>query len=150
MQNDDVCPVCYEDIANEARVTLQCAHEYHATCAAKWVDASRNTGKKPTCPMCRSKVKELDASRLAGPCAQCGRAELTNGALVCTGRLCMDGRGTSKWDAKSKCYDCAIPYSIRQSPPVEQQDYLQDLANFTCDGCRLRAVGAKRRRHTGR
>jgi len=47
---EDVCPVCLDDISEEETEILDCKHEFHRSCIVECMK------HKPACPMCRSPV----------------------------------------------------------------------------------------------
>ncbi|KAL7009086.1 hypothetical protein EMMF5_001283 [Cystobasidiomycetes sp. EMM_F5] len=55
---EDTCPVCYEDIAGEDESLFSfcetsCGGPVHKECMANWVTATRAKGEQPTCVFCR-------------------------------------------------------------------------------------------------
>jgi len=55
---DDVCPICYDSLADCARATVAwcragCGANFHRKCVKLWIDSQRSSGKRPSCPMCR-------------------------------------------------------------------------------------------------
>jgi hypothetical protein len=50
--NMDTCSICYNDYENKS-VKLDCTHEFHKNCLEDWI----HIGKKSTCPLCRSFIK---------------------------------------------------------------------------------------------
>jgi E3 ubiquitin-protein ligase ATL23 len=57
------CAVCLDDIGEEesARVIPGCNHSFHKECADTWLS------KHPVCPVCRTKLDDLNASS-QNPC----------------------------------------------------------------------------------
>ncbi|XP_055808292.1 uncharacterized protein LOC129876834 [Solanum dulcamara] len=52
VDSEEICAICLcEYVSNETIGTLECGHEYHATCIEQWL----LRGKK-NCPICRSSV----------------------------------------------------------------------------------------------
>ena len=54
--DQEVCSICLDEISedeNELDV-LDCAHEYHKRCIAKWME------QNPVCPECRAYIKLVE------------------------------------------------------------------------------------------
>ena len=47
------CPICYEDIADNKRVTISCGHNFCMTCTEDLVRTCNQEPKNVSCPMCR-------------------------------------------------------------------------------------------------
>ena len=50
--NDNICPICLEDMDIHNIIVLDCYHKFHANCIFNSM-ANNNS----TCPMCREKIK---------------------------------------------------------------------------------------------
>lgn len=59
MENDEeVCPICYEDLDSEDNNhTLECNHKYHTKCIIKWFRNSHSN-----CPLCNDNT--IDTSNM--------------------------------------------------------------------------------------
>jgi NACalpha-BTF3-like transcription factor len=53
----EVCSICFESLEDDKIHTTKCSHSYHKECLEKWLN--RNN----TCPICRTKIKEIDNIR---------------------------------------------------------------------------------------
>lgn len=47
----DECPICFDPLDSEAKLTLKCNHVFHETCIQGWFE------RQPTCPICRKFIK---------------------------------------------------------------------------------------------
>ena len=52
--DEDVCPICLEEIAEDEMEVLGCDHEYHKTCISEWMR------RNPVCPECRAYIKLVE------------------------------------------------------------------------------------------
>ncbi|XP_067655742.1 streptococcal hemagglutinin-like isoform X2 [Haliotis asinina] len=48
LNDEDVCPICFEDFSVAKKQRLDCGHEFHIKCIREWV-----LGHERTCPTCR-------------------------------------------------------------------------------------------------
>ncbi|XP_046566144.1 uncharacterized protein LOC124274812 [Haliotis rubra] len=48
VNDEDVCPICFEDFSVAKKQRLDCGHEFHIQCIREWV-----LGHERTCPTCR-------------------------------------------------------------------------------------------------
>ncbi len=57
------CIICLDPINNENKINIfECNHynSYHKKCANDWIKECINKNIKPTCPVCRKKIIEID------------------------------------------------------------------------------------------
>jgi len=52
-EGDFECPICYEEILTNKRVTISCGHDFCMTCTVGLLKMGRQEKKNVTCPMCR-------------------------------------------------------------------------------------------------
>jgi hypothetical protein len=52
------CPICYEPIMPIDKATLQCGHQLHKRCLAKWAgNPKKESDRNKTCPVCRGPLE---------------------------------------------------------------------------------------------
>ena len=49
------CTICFTEISEEEKITLECKHYFCNTCIQDWLDKGKNS-----CPLCRSDIKEYN------------------------------------------------------------------------------------------
>ena len=47
------CPICYENVTNDKRVTISCCHNFCCNCTTELLKTCNEQQKNVTCPMCR-------------------------------------------------------------------------------------------------
>jgi len=52
-EGDFECPICYEEILTNKRVTISCGHDFCMTCTVGLLKMGRQEKINVTCPMCR-------------------------------------------------------------------------------------------------
>ena len=50
MNNNEICPICYESLYTKPVHTLECNHTYHTECIIKWFRSENNNDGR--CAMC--------------------------------------------------------------------------------------------------
>ena len=55
---ENVCPICTEDLRETSISTTKCNHSFHTKCIEKWCN-TRKTGYIIGCPVCRRNIKPL-------------------------------------------------------------------------------------------
>ncbi len=51
------CTICFTDISEEDKITLNCKHYFCNACIQDWLDK-----KKYSCPLCRTNIKEYNVN----------------------------------------------------------------------------------------
>lgn len=51
------CTICFTDISEEDKITLNCKHYFCNSCIQDWLDK-----KKYSCPLCRTNIKEYNVN----------------------------------------------------------------------------------------
>ena len=49
------CTICFTEISEDDKITLNCKHYFCNTCIQDWLDKGKNS-----CPLCRSDIKEYN------------------------------------------------------------------------------------------
>lgn len=55
------CPICYDEMDREDKsiTALDCSHIFHGACIGQWLK------EKPTCPICRTRVRVVPSTESA-------------------------------------------------------------------------------------
>ena len=53
------CGICYEN-HNKLKTLVACNHQICKVCYPIWVERATRMGQEPTCPYCRTLIKEVD------------------------------------------------------------------------------------------
>ena len=58
LQGDD-CPICFEAITSQQAYwnCKTCKNQFHKLCIDRWFSLSQISGRKSSCPMCRSEIE---------------------------------------------------------------------------------------------
>ena len=65
VKDETGCVICDELFKLKDRVLrLPCDHEFHTKCISNWLDTP-NCRLKPTCPLCRADLQEMETALLA-------------------------------------------------------------------------------------
>ena len=62
VENECMCPICYESIESEHVIMTTCGHNYCMSCLSKYFDSLQNNVRMPCCAMCREPITELQFS----------------------------------------------------------------------------------------
>lgn len=53
LSSAEECPICYDDVADDEKTTLNCKHSFHTVCITTWFRGLDRGARRRSCPYCR-------------------------------------------------------------------------------------------------